>query len=225
MKVISVLLFVLVSSSVYAQLGNISDIGLAGKPLMIDADPRFAGSPYLEAKWNTGTVRLNNTSVFENVQLRYNVLEDVPEFTKDEKAYALDPLKVREFTYVSYNTEGSKSYIFRNGFTDIPGFGAKNYFEVLYDGEILLLKKFSKQIINDPNATYGSTANKVIQDKQDLFFRIDDRNAGNLKTNKKFVLSLFPGKEKAIEDYVKVNKLTYKFENDLVLIFAFVDSI
>jgi hypothetical protein len=225
MKLIVVVFISLIAFQTFAQIGNISDVSLAGKPLMVDANPRFSGSPHLESRWNVGNIIMNNEHVYGGVQVRYNVYDDVPEFNKEGQAFALDPLKVREFNYVSNSADGAKTYSFKNGFTDIPGFSAKNYFEVLYGGKIYLLKKHSKQLINDPSATYGSVASQVIQDRNALYFRLSDGKAGTLKANKKTVLSLFPGKESAIDSFVKANKLTYKFDTDLAKIFAHADSL
>lgn len=223
LKLIFKVIFCLSSVTVFAQMGNLSDIGLAGKPLMIDAETKYSGTPYLETSWHNGNIKLNNEYVFESVKIRYNVFQDVPEFNKDGQAMSLDPLKVREFTYQTYNG-APKNYVFKNGFT-VPGFTPKNYFEVLYGGNIYLLKKHIKEIVNDPNATYGSVASKVISDRKELCYVIGENNSGLLKANKKSVLALFPGKEKQIEEYVKANKLIYKFEEDLAKIFAFVDTL
>jgi hypothetical protein len=225
MKLIVVVFFFFLTVPIFAQMGNIGDMSLAGAPLKIDSNPRFSGSPHLESRWNVGNIKMNTEYVFENVSVRYNVFQDVPEFSKEGEAFALDPLKVREFNYVSNSADGAKNYAFRNGFADIPGFSAKNYFEVLYGGNIYLLKRYTKQLVNDPSATYGSVASQVIQDRDALYYRLADGKAGLLKANKKTVLSLFPGKESAIEAFVKSNKLTYKFDADLAKIFAHADSL
>ena len=49
------------------------------------------GSPYLDSEYQSGTVTIDDGTVYKGIPLRYNCYNDVLEFEKDNKAYDLLP--------------------------------------------------------------------------------------------------------------------------------------
>jgi hypothetical protein len=177
-----------------AQTTLLADPILPGKPLMVKNEVKYSGTPYQFTESVYAKITLNNGRTYENVKMRYDVLNDVVEFEREGQTYLLDPSTAKEFSFTKQLA--NENFLFRNGFT-VPHYQNTNYFEIISDGKIQVLKKHTKHIVNDPAATYGSSLSQVIQDEAELFAVLPDGSARLFKATKKSVLGLCltsPGK-------------------------------
>jgi hypothetical protein len=212
--------FSLVYYTGFSQFELLQDSRMPGKPLQIENTPSYGGTPYLLYDWCKGEVKFFNNQKITSVQLRYNVLEDVLEFSKDGVAFALDPEKINEFRLTGPNEE----YYFRNGFS-IPGYSPKGYVQILFEGKVFLVKKITKVIGNDPGATYGSSLYREIQTKSYLFTMLSNSSFVSIKPTKSSIKKIFPEIFGQINDFIKSKSINLRDERDLIDLFGFINSI
>lgn len=205
-----------------AQTTLLADPILPGKPLMVKNEVKYAGTAYQFTESVNAKIILNSGRTYENVKMRYDVLNDVVEFEREGQTYLLDPATAKEFSFRRNST--NEDFLFRNGF-NVPHYQNTNYFEIISDVKIQVLKKHTKHIVNDPAATYGSSLSQVIQDEAELFAILPDGSAQLFKATRKSVLSLFPSKQKEIEGYLKEKKPDLKDKSQLKLLFQFIGSV
>lgn len=183
-----------------------------------------AGSVFLDGKWNTGYVQLQNGTVVSNLPVRYNVYNDQLYYLKDSVELVLQDL-VPEFGY-SYTSETgeTKTISFRSGYPAINKNGNNSFYEVVVGGAVNLLKRRFKHLrqqglttgiisykIEDTEAWYGYSASK------NTIVRIK-KNAGPLTE------LLGPGSVNKLDELIKSNNFKLNIEKDLVRLFEILNQ-
>ncbi|OOQ60797.1 hypothetical protein [Mucilaginibacter pedocola] len=170
------------------------------------------GSPYLFEDWEPGSVTLvNGVSSTEQMQLKYNVVDDVLTFkdkaSGEEMAFVQ---KVKEFKIAPNAglTDAKYMKLYRSGFTGIEGTTADSFFEVLADGKAQLLKRFTKVVFESQDI--GSASKKKTFLEKEKYYIIMGGKATVVKNDKKSILSVLADKQPQLEDYIKTNKVSFK---------------
>ena len=179
------------------------------------------GSPYLFDEWHTGSVALNSGKLFDNLQLKYNIKDDVIYFKNNDDSPMAFKDAVRSFTLMDNN---NKAHIFRNGYTNATGITDKSYLEVMAPGKTQFLKKDSKSI--SESKEYGSTAvSRRFMEGAKYYIYIgttdDDSGKGKMvlvKKDQKSILGALYDKADELADYVQKNGLNLKNEQDIVIL-------
>ena len=182
------------------------------------------GSVFLHSRWDTGYVQLQNGTVVPKLPLRYNVYSDQLYYLTDSVELVIQDL-VPEFGYAYTSETGeTKSILFRSGYPPIGNNSNNSFYEVLVDGDISLLKKYSKHLrqqglatgiisykIEDTEAWYGysKSRNTIIRIK---------KNAGTLMGLLGAVSS-----NKA-DELIKSDNLKLNTEKDLIRLFEMLNG-
>lgn len=143
---LSLLLFTTFSLSGFAQ---VMDIGFQKfyddfehlKRFNETPEATYKGSPYLNDEFKTGKILLTDGQAYENVLLRYNVYYDNFEFSKEDKALAID--KDPRFSCFLIGERVFKLETF-----EFDGSTVKGYLEQLIEGDYSLYLKH-KTILRD----------------------------------------------------------------------------
>ena len=193
---------------------------ISGNPIKAITFSDVQGTPFLVDAWYPGSVRLaNGNSYKENLFLKYNIKQDELYFKgkNDETLAFVDP--VVEFT-IDYKLDHLH---YKNGFNGINGFTNTTFFQVLADGNVQLLKKITKTILED--RPYNSpTVNKVFADVEQYFLIVGGKPV-TIKKDKKAILAAIGNKQAELETYIKANNLNVKNDNDAAKLVIYYNSL
>lgn len=171
------------------------------------------GTPYLDEKWHTGTVRFADGHTLNNISLRYNQVTGIVTFEKKGKEFEFSkPLK--EFQYI--DDEKSK-VLFRNGFEPSNAF-----YQVLYDGKTLLLKRSLKRRVEKTPFNSGTTT--VTFEPTLTYYIYSNNKLMKVKTNRKSLSSILSDKTDKLNAYFEEHP-DLDSDEDLVKLVSYYNSL
>ncbi|MBS1977682.1 MAG: hypothetical protein JST46_09950 [Bacteroidetes bacterium] len=175
--------------------------------------------------WLPGTVSLMDRDMtITGYLVRYNIYLKEVEFHTAMGDRALQNSLVREFTI--NDTVANRQHHFINGKSlKSDGVPIWNFFELLYDGKVPLLKEYYVEIKDpdyQPALNAGSRDTRIIKHS-----RMWSAVGGDLRPVKgrKKVMEIFGDKAGEVDKYAKENTLAYNEEKDLVKIFAYYNTL
>lgn len=227
MKIVSLAIFLVMTIGVaysYSQITNIQ--GLDNVVIRTKKYEDIKGTAYLYPSWAAGTLTEKSGKVFTNLLIKYDSYKDRVELNQDGQIMEISALEYPKFTltYAESGTNDVMKHSFSTGY-DIPGFSRTNYFDLIYEGRITLLRKYKTSFVEENVTSYGtSDAQKSFQLNK-LYFVIDQNKISKeLKLNKKSILEAFPEQSEQIETFLKDQKMKAKSESDLIKIITFLDK-
>ncbi len=182
-------------------------------PLYTLSHENTNGTPYLDEKWHTGTVRFADGHTLNNISLRYNQVTGIVTFEKKGKEFEFSkPLK--EFQY----TDDEKSKVlFRNGFDPSNAF-----YQVLHDGKTLLLKRSLKRRVE--KTPFNSATTTVTFEPTSTYYIYSNNKLMKVKTNRKNLSSILADKTGKLNTYFEEHP-DFDSEENLVKLIVYYDSI
>lgn len=159
-----------------------------GKPLTTARYENITGTPYLIDAWLNGEVKLANGSIVKPKAIKYDAVTDKLLFQQDGKIFEFFP-RVAVFKLFAQNQ--TRTFLIND----------KNdqYFELLVDGHIKLLKK-TKKVVLERKGYNSATVEKVIDENIKYFILVNDKQS-EVKLNKKALAKLLPSYKSQIDDY------------------------
>jgi len=227
MKRVTLVLFFLLSIGMelsYSQMRNIKamDNTLIRTKKYVD----IRGSAYLYPSWATGTLTEKNGNVYVNLMLKYDSYNDRVELNQDGQIMEISALEFPRFTltFVEPGTDKLINHSFLSGL-DIPGFSRINYFDLIYEGRLTLLKKYKTSFLDMNVTSYGNAGTQKSFQLNILYFLIEEGKAPKeLKLNKRSIIEAFPKQAASIETFMKEKKIKGKTEADLIEIIKFLNG-
>lgn len=172
------------------------------------------GSPFLFEDLKKGEVTTEK-GIYKNLELKFDIYENALYFKNKDQMLAFAD-KITGFEIISENV----AHKFRNGFNS-KLFKPETFVEVLVEqNDFLLVKSTVINIteINEINAglikTFKQTDRYLVKTPGSDDFKM-------VKLNAKELESIFPEKAKAIQNYIKSEKINIRNENGFVRAFQF----
>ena len=185
------------------------------------------GTPYLSDFWSTGSIIMLSNIAFDGIEMKYDMLEDNV-LVKDKTGKHILPLygSIKSFYYT-----GSDG-IEHNFLNLAPSYGKSltkyiGFYELLYDGEIMLLVKRKKHLKHvESKGAYSSNRSYDEFIGMPLEYLLIDNKLKviEFKRGKKSILSSL-GDDENLKNYIKTNKLNLKDEGDIIQIITYYDSL
>lgn len=185
----------------------------------------LVGDFYLDNKWNKSSVLLYaGDKLLDGILTRFDLKSQQLEIKVDNGIKILEINRVKSLVWFDSQTNqpsyyvNAQDYIFNE--TKLTGL-----LEVMVDGQLPLLKFTAITIKKaDYNVALdvGSKDDKILH-KETLFFSVEN-NLHEIKS-KKSLMSAFMDSQSKIDEFVRVNKLSYSKENDIKRIFEFYNSL
>lgn len=203
------LLFCLVSTSAYSQLGNV--LGNANEVIREKKYEEIDGSPYLFKSWLIGVLIDSEGKVFPDLLMKYDSYKERLEVNQSGKILEITASFYQAFTLNEVDESSNEikihKFIIEKSF---PGFKNPVFLELLADGKNQLLKKHTTYFLQENVTSYGSTVSKKrFQTKSAYYIRYADKVV-EVKLSKGSILENFPNQSA----YFKSNKI--KKEVDLI---------
>ena len=182
------------------------------------------GTPYAFEEWNQGEIYLSNKQKTTVNSLNYNCFENEIAYKEDDSdvirilnKYTVDLFQVKQggelLTFVPVRLKADEEAVF---------------VQVLYDLGSRVYKVYKKEFLK-ANYEGGYSADRKYDefvDKYDLLImKQGEKTLYKIKKSKKYVVSLFPEKEKEISTFIKESKLDLKEENSIVKLMSYYDTL
>ena len=224
-RTVSILILNIFCGFAIAAIGQSQEIKFENeKPIKEDRYGDIEGSPYYFKDWVIGKLMRNDALIYENVELNYNGYSKSFEVRNGEKMVELDGgLFLRVDVDVSDNPEQadlipSDEFAFQR---DIhPKFKDEFLVVMCVSGDVMLLKQFSVNIAKHTVQNVGAAVDFKRFNPSRLYYLQTLDGIELLKTSKKkSVLEIF--NSDAVSEYVKVNRLKFDKEEDLIELVRF----
>ena len=208
------ILFLLLSTGAFAQLTNL--VGQANNVVRERSYTTVEGDYLFTEEWSYGEVIDNVGDTFDNLLLNYDTYNDQVIVNKKGSELYLDAKNCRQFIiYLQNNTKVE----FMNGL-DVPGLKKNGYYQVVHLGEFKILKRYETDLVEQLVEEYGTSGTKLrfVSDKKYIYVS-EQNGVSELKPSKKGLELIYGPHVDEMNTFVKKNKLKYRSDDDLGLIF------
>ena len=167
------------------------------------------GHPYFIEDFKYSTIILSSGETFNNVLTRLDLYKQQVEFRlKSDTVKVALPGTVLEITFYDTSQSVPQSYKFQSGYPDVDNLKKSNFYEVLADGNVTMLKSRIKKI-NQTKDEISGQINKQFDTYEDHYLYVN-YEMKRLKKDKAYLLNLLADKSKELEAYISSEKLNFK---------------
>nr|MCU0367467.1 hypothetical protein [Cyclobacteriaceae bacterium] len=192
-----------------------------GKPISASTGIEVEGNPYYKQEWSKGLAYVVKEGVAISLaKVKYNVLSEQLEFENSGKMMFLDNTIFSQFILIN----GSDSLLFRNKIEGIKSIPSTSYVNVAYEGNNLWIIKPIKTLINDPDATYGSTKKKLIQSDEAFFVIKSNKEVVSFKMTYRSITKSLGIDSKQFSDFLASSGYSLEQPAYYKYIFAWLDG-
>jgi len=177
------------------------------------------GHPYLFEQWSMGSFLLADSSMFDNLELKYDIFNELL-VVKDPvsgREVVPDPMTVLHFKIADRE--------FVQLFPEDGSLEKERYWENIYSGKSFLFKHISKYMKEaDYKGAYSSNKayDELVENKPVYLY--SGEQYIQVKLSKKGFQKLFEDNDNALE-YIKKEKLNFKNENSAIRLLTYLDSL
>lgn len=225
------ILFLAFSFTIYcsskAQLINPEIGGITLSPLLTSGKS-VDENTFLYNQWAEGSVMVNLSSKPMPVQkIKYDIVSDKILVMNEQGVFEFPKGSLLGFTLKILDEKNGRfrNYEFISGIEGVGKYDAGNFFLVHYNSDkIKLLTKFSALLQNAAGSSYGSRTQEYVYVREEKLFIYKDGKGVEVKRNKRSILDALGGDKKLWEDFIKVNKLNLKKDDDLIALLKYFES-
>ncbi|ASB50932.1 hypothetical protein [Alkalitalea saponilacus] len=187
------------------------------------ADDRYSqidGSPYLNEDFKTGVVVINDTLIFEDIPMRYNIFSDRIEYKNDQdQVLELDTRRINKYDFKIDDLHLSlKEYT--DG--DLVLFGL---LEVLEKGEVTLYRKYhvEMQEATPPKGFQEARPNRFVRRNDKNLISIGDDLPMMINNRRDFngIIELI---DADLDSYLRNNKVRFRSEDSILELVSYINS-
>jgi hypothetical protein len=181
------------------------------------------GTPFLFADWKKCNIKLSNGNAYTNVYLKLDLLNQSIHYLASNNAeMEAQPGLIKEVTIIDSSKKGTLEYKFENGFPPFNNKKETDYYEVLSDGKVTLLKLITKKISQEKDEFSGEVKSQFVTNEEYYFF--SKIVMQKVRRDKSILELMFDKKEKVIE-FINNKNLNYKSIDDIKKIVDYYNSL
>lgn len=174
---------------------------------------------FLNPDWQAGNVILADSSIIDNLELRYNLAAKEIHFLKDNEIYA-----IALNNKISRITIGNKSFLY-TGFKN-EDIRDGDFFEIIVDDTCkLLLRRTAKFVKAQKAEAYKQPEPAKYEIREAYYLKRGKNPAFYIKTRKKYILNKLSDKETQLKKYIKSEKLRLSRRGDLIKLIIYYNNI
>jgi len=182
------------------------------------------GHPFFIEVFKSSTIKLVSGEVFTDVRSRLDLFKQTIQLNlAGDTSKSVLPGKITDIVF--YDTIRSKpySYKFQSGYPPIDDLDRNNFYQVLSDGKVELLKSSVKKINKLKNEMSGELRSQFdIYENYYLYVKYEMKR---LKKDKEYLLNLFADKRNELEQYIKEQKINFKSIDSIREFVAYYNSL
>jgi hypothetical protein len=187
-------------------------------------DIDVAGTRFFMEAWKYGKIKVNDNTQFGNIRLRLDVKNQEVHFLKSDNVEMVAPAgSIKEIAIIDSAGVQPVTYTFQCGFPAIDNQHETNFYQLLCNGKIKLLKSTRKIIHQDKDDLSGEIK-KEFRTYED-YYLYSVISMLRIKKDKAYILDLMANQKDKIEEYTKANNLGYKSIDDLRKIIDYYNSL
>lgn len=209
---------------------NLRQVFQGGQSGMVGTfDGRYAGvkgTPFLLEDWTTGYVMLKDSTVYNGLEIKYDVMGENVAVLLDNnqkptlitkglvKSFTLDYLGTTR-TFIALGAKEIKNEPLPTGF-----------YELIGDGKTKWLLKHKKEILSaDFKGAYSANqpSDRIVDSKPINYILTEDGNIYEVKRKAKSIEEAL-GKDKGIADYIKKNNIDLKQIDGIKLLMSYLNQ-
>jgi len=182
------------------------------------------GHPYFIEKFMYASISLSTGKMYNGVKARIDLYKQEIHFRlpSDSERIALPGL-ITEIIFYDTVESGTYSYTFQAGYPEIDNLKRDNYYQVLSDGELQLLKFTTKEITEEKNVQSGEISKKFITREE--YYTFCNGEIKKFKKDKDGLLEMMRDQKEKIQDYFKDKKINFRNISELINLFDYYNSI
>lgn len=214
MKTIYLLLLISISTVALSQNQMVKNG--EGNALISIRYTGITGSPYLQDTFGQATVLSSrNGKAYTYDKARFDIHRNQLEYLDAaNKLLSLDYSQISEFKL--------DNRVFKANFPAIDENTAKHFYEVLYDGNIKLLKSTKAKIVTE--TVFGNVTQTSRFETETTYFVFHSNKMTKLKKKKASLLEALPNAQHDVGQFIEQNHLNTSNEIDLIKIISFYDT-
>jgi hypothetical protein len=183
----------------------------------------FGARNYPSELWHEGKVVLLAGDTLNGL-LKYDLQQNVVQYVlNNRKAEIYHARKVLFFEIFDETVHRYRKF-FVLPYSNPSNYKAPVFFELLEEGKMTLLSRELLEYKTYNNAFYGGSYSRLVQTYYYYLLK-EDGTIEDFRGNKNDLLALMGNKGKAVEKYVKANRLDFDDKYDLAKIVAYYNSL
>lgn len=217
-----VLSLMLISASAIAQSTSPLFTDSRGTLIKKDRYADVSGSPYLFEEWSNGSVKTKSGKVYNDLQLKYNILTQMLMFKNEEgESFSfVDPLQEFQIT----QKQGDAPKVFVSGLPKTDEITDNSFLQKIAGGKISLFKRYHVDL-NQSSGGYGAQKGEKSFITSFTYYILRDNVLKKISLSKKTLTSILPGIETEIYNFIREKKIDLKKDNDLKKLFDFANNL
>lgn len=221
MKKIIYVSLLLSFTNVFSQ--NLDYEGNGVRKVFIKQNSEIKGNDFLYDEWNNGMLVLNDSVFSKQDYLKYDVYKDhvlIKNMKNPDEIIEITDGTLTGFAILERGRNLKHDFVKLNS-SNFKGEAVDGFYEIVFNSENTnyFIKKNTK-IVFDPNRSEGSqTANNLsleFQDKTEYYLKNSDGLYVNVRLKKKDIKAILTNNTKAIDSYIKSNKINFNEESDVM---------
>ena len=178
------------------------------------------GTPYLYEEWSRGTVKMADSTVYNDLALKFNALRNQLLYKNPTNGALMEFLKPVSVFVIG---KDSNRELYRKGFPAVDNFTEDTYYQVISDGKVKLLYKKSKVLVE--SKFYSSATSETNIQDVSSYYILRDGNMKKIRPSKKEFIELFKDKENTIKAYLQAQDIDYKDKQSLANLVNYYNSL
>jgi len=182
------------------------------------------GHPFFIENFKASTIKLASGEVFNNIQARLDLYKQTIQLKLNgDTAKTVLPGNISEIIFYDTIQSVPYSYTFQTGYPEIDKLNKNNFYQVLSQGKIALLRSSVKRINKLKNEMTGELSSQFdIYEDHYLYVKYEMKR---LKKDKEFILGLLTDKRKELEAYITSQKINFKSIESIKKLIEYYNSI
>ncbi|HWK06419.1 MAG TPA: hypothetical protein VNS58_22450 [Puia sp.] len=182
------------------------------------------GSPFFKDEWVEGTVISANDKKYDHIKLRLNLQTQEWHFlAKDNTEMTVPKGTIKEILLYDSAGNNKKGTTFQCGFPAIDAQDKDNFYQVLSQGKVWLLRSLRKTISQRKDDLSGDVRKEFVT--YEVYYLFAGGTLQRVKKDKSFFLTLLADKKNRLEDFINENKLKFKSADDFVRVIDYYNSL
>jgi hypothetical protein len=182
------------------------------------------GNPFFIENFRSSTIKLASGLEFNNVIARLDLYKQIIQIKQNgDTVKTVLPGNISEIIF--YDTVQSLpcEYKFQTGYPEINNLNRNNFYQVLSDGKVTLLKSSIKKINKTKNEMSGEISSQFdMYEDHYLYVKYEMKR---VKKDKEYLLNLLAGNRKELETYITVQKLNLKSMDSIKKLIDYYNSL
>jgi len=182
------------------------------------------GNPFFIESFRSSTIKLVSGLEFTNVTARLDLYKQIIHIKLNgDTMKTVLPGNISEIIFYDTVQSVPYEYKFQTGYPEIDNLNRNNFYQVLSDGKVTLLKSSIKKINKTKNEMSGEISSQFdIYEDHYLYVKYEMKR---VKKDKEYLLNLLADKRKELEAYIATQKMNFKSTDSIKKLIDYYNSL